>query len=290
MRIDHFAIGVDDVDPAVAWYRDVLGLREIAVEGGRHFLGCGSRTTFDLAIEDGGPGLRHVAYACHSEDEFLKASRRLAASELPEAAVRFTGPGVRDARAATLPGGHVVQVVLRDGADHYVSVAQWAPAAAHSPREIDHVNVAVRDVGATVQALDRALGLMLSDVHHIDGPGDVGAWMRAGDRHHDFAIIRNRADGLHHIAYQLADPGAVIAFADRLANAGTTAEYGVGRHGPGSNVFLYVRDPSGNRVELTADMALVPRGAPHRVWEGKSPTIVNSLAPYGPPRPFWEIT
>lgn len=290
MRIDHFAIGVDDLDQAVTWYRKVLGLRQVALQEGRHFLGCGSRKGFDLVIADGGPGLRHVAYACHLEEEFTEVSGRMETSGLPEAAVPFVGPGIERAKAISLPGGHVVQVVLRDGADHYVSVAQWAPEAAHSPREIDHVNVAVRDVAATVEALDRALGLTLSDVHHIDGPGDVGAWMRAGDRHHDFAIIRNRADGLHHIAYQLADPGAVIAFADRLANAGSTAEYGVGRHGPGSNVFVYVRDPSGNRVELTADMAIVPRGAPHRVWEGESPSIVNSLAPYGPPRPFWEIT
>jgi len=290
MRIDHFAIGADDLDRTVAWYRGVLGLREIAVHDGRHFLGCGSRAAFDLAIEGGGPGLRHVAYGCWSPEEFEGAVARLEASGLPGAAVRFVGPGVQEAKAITLPGGHVVQVVLRDGADHYVSAAQWAPEAAHSPREIDHVNVAVRDVDATVEALGRALGLTLSDLHHIDGPGDVGAWMRAGDRHHDFAIIRNRADGLHHIAYQLSDPGAVIAFADRLAIAGSTAEYGVGRHGPGSNVFLYVRDPSGNRVELTADMAIVPRGAPHRVWEGKRPSIVNTLAPYGPPKPFWEIT
>jgi catechol 2,3-dioxygenase len=289
MRIDHFAIGVDDADRAAAWYRDVIGLRELGVEQGRRLLGCGGRAAFDLVLERGAPGLRHVAYSCFDEDEFDAAVLRLDRSGLAREPVTFKGPGIREATAAVLPGGHVVQVVLREGADHYLSVAQWAPAV-HSPRDIDHVNIAVQDVDATVDALDRGLGLRLSDVHHVDGPGNVGAWMRAADRHHDFAIIRNRADGLHHIAYQLPDAAAMIAFADRLAAAGTTAEYGVGRHGPGSNLFLYARDPSGNRVELTADMASVPAGAPHRVWEGKDPAIVNTLAPYTPPRAFWEIT
>ncbi|MBS1676224.1 MAG: VOC family protein [Actinobacteria bacterium] len=290
MRIDHFAIGVEDVAAATEWYRETIGLREVGGGDGRRFLGCGGRVDFDLAIEGGGNGLRHVAYGCFDEEEYEAAAARLEGSGLGSVEVAFQGPGVERAVAVSLPGGHVVQVVLREGVDHYLRVAHWDAKAAGSPREIDHVNIAVQDVDATVAALDAALGLRLSDLHNVDGHGNVGAWMRAGDRHHDFAIIRNRADGLHHVAYQLADAADVIRFADRLAMAGTTAEYGVGRHGPGSNVFLYVRDPSGNRVELTADMASVPAGAPHRVWRGTDPSIVNSLAPYGPPKTFWEIT
>ncbi|MBS1895329.1 MAG: VOC family protein [Actinobacteria bacterium] len=290
MRLDHFAIGADDLGRTREWYTEVLGLREIETEGGRHYLACGGRTGFDLVLEAGGPGLRHVAYACFDLDEYEAAAARLREAGLPAAPVDVLGPGIERAEAASLPGGQVVRLVLRIGEDHYLRVAGWESAAAHSPRDIDHVNIAVRDVDATVEALDRALGLRLSDVHNVEGPGNVGAWMRAGDRHHDFAIIRNRSDGLHHIAYQLADAAAMIGFADRLAFSGTTAEYGVGRHGPGSNLFLYVRDPSGNRVELTADMAAVPAGAPHRIWRGKDPSIVNSIAPYPPPRTFWEIT
>jgi catechol 2,3-dioxygenase len=290
MRIDHFAIGASDIDRATDWYRDVIGLREFAPIDGRRFLGCGGRETFDLVVEPGSPGLRHVAYACFSDDEFAAAIGRLAASGLDDVQVPYKGPGVHDARAVRLPGGHVVQVVKRSGPDHYLRVAQWDAQAIHSPREIDHVNVAVRDVDATVSALDKALGLRLSDLHRVGEHGNVGAWMRAGERHHDFAIIRNKADGLHHVAYQLSDAAAMIVFADRLAAAGSTAEYGIGRHSPGSNLFLYARDPSGNRVELTADMAYVPSSAPHRVWEGTDPSIINTLAPYGPPRAFWEIT
>lgn len=290
MRIDHFSIGATDLARTVAWYRDVIGLGERSTEDGRAFLGCGGRDGFDLVVEPGGPGLRHVAYVCFSEAEFDRAVDRLLGAGLVEAPVHYLGPGVTAARAATLPGGQVVQVLRRGSADHYLSVSDWATAAAHSPRDIDHVNIAVADVDATVEALTRALSLRLSDLHHAGEHGNVGAWMRAGERHHDFAIIANRANGLHHIAYQLADATAMVTFADRLAAFGTTAEYGIGRHGPGSNLFLYARDPSGNRLELTADMALVPETAPHRVWEGTDPAIVNTLAPYTPPRPFWEIT
>jgi len=290
MRIDHFAIGANDVEFAAGWYRDVIGLRELADQGGRRYLGCGGRADFDLVIEPGGPGLRHVAYACFDATEFDALRVRMRASGLASGDVVFHGPNVSDAESIGLPGGHVVQVVLRSGEDRYPSISEWAAAAAHSPRGIDHVNIAARDVDASVRALNDALDLRLSDIHHVDGPGTVGAWLRAGDRHHDFAVIYNPEDGLHHIAYQVADASALVAFADRLTAAGTRAEYGIGRHSPGANLFLYVRDPSGNRVELTADMAIVPHGAPHRVWRGKDTSIVNSLAPYVPPRTFWEIT
>lgn len=290
MRIDHFAIGVGDLGHALDWYRDAIGLRDVATEGGRHFLGCGGQVGFDLVVEEGAPGLRHVAYSCFDEDEYERVTTRMNRSGLGTSSMSFAGPGLTKTQTIVLPGQQVVQVALRDGVDHYLSVARWSPEGAHSPRQIDHVNIAARDVDATVEALSSALGLQLSDLHHVEGSGNVGAWMRAGERHHDFAVIRNRADGLHHVAYQLADAATMVTFADHLASLGTPAEYGVGRHGPGSNLFLYVRDPAGNRVELTADMAFVPVGAPHRVWEGKEVSIVNTIAPYGPPRTFWEIT
>jgi catechol 2,3-dioxygenase-like lactoylglutathione lyase family enzyme len=287
VRIDHVSIGVADLEAARRWYLDVLGLREIASYGNRLFFGCGGRETFDLVIQDSPTGLHHVAYSAADDAEYESAIRRLAS--LPAAAAAGDEPGVVAVAAARLPGGHVIEVVRRDSTERYVQSVEWSPAAAGSPRELDHVNIAVVAVDAAVAALQTALGLVLSDLHEVDGV-NVAAWLRAGERHHDFAVIANRGNGLHHLAYQLIDSAAMAVFADRLVRFGYRAEYGIGRHGPGSNLFLYTRDPSGNRVELCADMALVPRGSPHRKWVGRDDRILNSWAPYPPPRSFWEIT
>ena len=287
MRLDHVSIGVTDLEAARRWYLDVLGLREVSANRRRLFLGCGGRETFDLVLQESAAGLHHIAYAAADDAEYESTARRLA--ELPAAKTPGEEPGVVTAVAARLPGGHVVEVVRRDSAEHYVQSGEWAAAAAGSPRELDHVNIATVDVDASVGALRHSVGLALSDLHEVDGR-NVGAWLRAGERHHDFAVIANRANGLHHLAYQLVDSAAMAAFADRLVRFECRAEYGIGRHGPGSNLFLYTRDPSGNRVELCADMALVPRGSPHRRWVGRDDRILNSWAPYPPPRSFWEIT
>jgi catechol 2,3-dioxygenase-like lactoylglutathione lyase family enzyme len=287
VRIDHVSIAAADLEATRRWYIDVVGLREVAVDGGCFFLGCGARETFDLVLQGSRAGFHHVAYAAADDTEYEDAVRRL--SLLPAARASAGEPGVVAAVAARLPGGHVVEVVRRDSAERYVQAVEWAPAGAGSPRELDHVNISAVDVDAAVKALQDGLRLTLSDVHQVDGR-NVGAWLRAGERHHDFAVIANRADGLHHLAYQLIDSAAMAAFADRLVRFGCRAEYGIGRHGPGSNLFLYTRDPSGNRVELCADMALVAAGSIPRTWVGRDDRILNSWAPYPPPRSFWEIT
>lgn len=41
----------------------------------------------------------------------------------------------------------------------------------------------------------------------------------------------------------------------------------IGRHVAGNNVFLYVKDPSGHRLELNTDMARVDAAAPAHIAE-----------------------
>ena len=125
-------------------------------------------------------GFHHVAYAAADDAEDEDAVRRL--SLLPAARASAGEPGVVAAAAARLPGGHVIEVVRRDSTERYVQSVEWSPAAAGSPRELDHVNIAAADVDAAVKALQDGLHLTLSDVQQVDGR-NVAAWLRAGERH-----------------------------------------------------------------------------------------------------------
>ena len=76
--------------------------------------------------------------------------------------------------------------------------------------------------------------------------------MRRKAGNHDVALVAANTPSLHHVAYFVADPAAIIGLADACADAGLqqAVEFGPGRHGLSNALFLYVRDPSGNRVEL----------------------------------------
>jgi len=120
----------------------------------------------------------------------------------------------------------------------------------------------------------------------------VFAFTRVGENHHDVALALGDGGGkLHHVAFQVNGVGEVVHFADRLGRFGWKIEAGVGRHGPGGNTFLYVRDPFGNRVEITADVARVPnRWEPPKVWTGDLSAIFNVWTEEPPPASFAEGT
>ncbi|MEA2682601.1 MAG: catechol 2,3-dioxygenase [Chloroflexota bacterium] len=281
MRIEHISLGATDLDASATWYRDVLGLRERGGSGDSILFGCGGHEGYDLELRPG-RGMHHLAYRADSAYELTHRRDALKAAGLATTEVA-------DGIAVRMPNGTEVRVIERAEPAHYVHATEWAAAAVDSPRELDHVTLAARDVDASVAAATAGLDLAISDIQRVDGK-DVGVWMRAGERHHDYAVVKNREDGLHHVAYQLADAAALVTFADRLVRLGGRAEYGIGRHGPGSNLFLYIRDPSGNRVELCCDMAVVPPGAPPRVWEGNDDRFLDVWSPYRPPTSFFEVT
>ncbi|MFN3336993.1 MAG: VOC family protein [Thermomicrobium sp.] len=82
----------------------------------------------------------------------------------------------------------------------------------------------------------------------------------------------------------------VVRFVDRFGRFGWQIMAGVGRHGPGRNSFLSVRDPFGGRIEITADVARLPNRCepPHSAvprssqfddlrlygWRGEFPTVL----------------
>lgn len=283
MRLDHAALRAIDLARAQDWYCQVVGLVETDGENGCVHLGCGEGTVLTLVA--GGSGLDHFAYEVADVEELEAATRGL-----PSTAVAHDlEPGVAAAVDVCLPSGHRLQLVVSDRKPAYVLAAERPPAAANAPLGVDHVNLAARDPARLSEFLVTRLAFRLSDVHRVDG-AVAGVWLRQGERHHDLAALAHRKDALHHVAFTLPSAAAMVAFADRLVAHGQHAEYGIGRHGPGANLFLYVRDPDGNRVEMSAEMALVPETAPTRYWEGRDPHIIDVWAPYAPPRAFWEVT
>ncbi|MDP1908522.1 MAG: VOC family protein, partial [Hyphomicrobium sp.] len=62
---------------------------------------------------------------------------------------------------------------------------------------------------------------------------------------------------LNHIAFMLPDWESVMTGGGRLRDAGFGIEWGVGRHGPGHNVFAYFIGPEEVVIEYTAEVEQV---------------------------------
>ena len=57
-------------------------------------------------------------------------------------------------------------------------------------------------------------------------------------------------NGLNHVAFLMPDLEAVMRGSGRMIDAGFPIAWGVGRHGPGDNVFAYFIDPVGLRHRI----------------------------------------
>jgi catechol-2,3-dioxygenase len=145
------------------------------------------------------------------------------------------------------------------------------------PRRLGHVVLNVRDLAASVRFYTSVVGLEVSD--YIE---DQMAFLRCGHDHHDLALAQIPRDGegsgntyvpgrpgLEHFSYELESLEAIEDAARFLQAQGVEIVRGIGKHGPGENLFLVFKDPDGNYVEYYAEMLQVTAEHPHRasVWK-----------------------
>jgi catechol 2,3-dioxygenase len=128
-----------------------------------------------------------------------------------------------------------------------------------------HVNINSIDVDASARFYERALGFKLTD------RSKMMAFLRCNADHHAVVLAQAPVNGLNHIAFLVPDWESVMRASGRMIDAGHGIGWGVGRHGPGDNVFAYFVDPLGVVVEYTAEVlqvddTYVVRGPSDWVW------------------------
>jgi len=275
LRIEHAAIRVQDLNAAIDFYCDGLGLLVSNRTDSSAQLTCGGDVGFDLSLSAGGTGLDHLALSSQALTDFASAEARLNERGILARRVEISEPNVEGAIRFELPTSQVVELIVRTQPAHYAHPSERYHEGFLNLIDINHVTLMCSSVRETSDLLTEALGLHVSDVVAPDAGAWRAAFLRAGENHHDIAII-NGPTALHHIAFGVSDVSDLVRCCDRLAHLGYRTEYGIGRHGPGGNIFLYVRDPAGNRVELTCEMArIADPSSPTRYWQRDALADVN---------------
>lgn len=174
------------------------------------------------------------------------------------------------------PDGHVVEVVAGQTAAPELALPvrpAWNTAAGR-PREravkrtgvgaahvvrLGHCVLNVSDFRASERWWKDRFGFITSDEIALTPEFSIGAFMRCDrgetptDHHTLFLIQSPKGPGFNHAAFEVADLDDLMAGHDRLKAAGRHAEWGVGRHILGSQVFDYWRDPWGHTLEHWTD-------------------------------------
>jgi len=167
------------------------------------------------------------------------------------------------------PGGQLHEVFWES--ERYRPPAELAPKVPNRPqryitrgagaRRIDHVTFNTDDPFRDANWFQETLGFRFMEFAKLDHADlvvtafvsstpmshDLGLVLDAVDRTGKLSGVKGRAN---HVAFWVDTREDVLRTADLYREAGLEIEYGPGKHGVGENLFLYVREPGGMRVEL----------------------------------------
>jgi catechol 2,3-dioxygenase len=264
LKTGHIELRVTDLVRAREFYVDLLGFVETERQGDRLYLRCIEDWEHHSLIlrQADSPGLSHIAYRAESEADLETLYQIVHNNNL---AARWTEPGeeVGQGRALrfTDPMGFPIEIY------HQIDRVERQLQRFHLHRgahimRVDHVNLHVPDVAFAESWYTNVLGFRRSEYTETeDDPPRVWAtWLHRKQNVHDVALMTGPGPRLHHIGFWTQETGNVLRAADILSASGYEAnlERGPGRHGISNAMFLYLRDPDGNRIELYTNDYLIP--------------------------------
>jgi catechol 2,3-dioxygenase len=269
-QFEHVELGVPNVDEAVAFYRDVVGMADLGTVDGTTYLGFGLDDNYDLALTQG-EGIRHFAFRVETPAEIDAYAKRLDEHGIAHERRDGTERGQQHGIRFELPSGHPMEFVTV--ADHPYPLPSrpvHARTSGFRPIDNDHIGLMTQDVKGLCEFFRDVLGFRISDYVEPEEGSDfwVLGFVRNGAYHHDISIAVGDKT-LHHYAVTATSFEHMKDACDMLAAAGQVIELGPGRHPAGSNLFLYVVLPDGHRLEFSAEMAFLHDGTPTRRLDGE---------------------
>ncbi len=242
-------LAVRDLAQSAAFYCRVWGLQESARDGDTVHLRANAGEHHVVTLrERPAAGLLGVHFA---------AADRAAVIALHAKAKAF-GAGVKG-EPADLPtsagGGFGFQFHSLEG--HVLNVS--CDVARHpntvndrsKPIKLSHVVLNASRIAEETAFFIDLLGFKLSDATHMM------EFIRCSADHHSIAFARSKGPSLNHMAYEMANIDGLMRGAGRMKQHGFNIEWGVGRHGPGDNVFSYFVEPNGFVTEYTTEIQQV---------------------------------
>jgi catechol 2,3-dioxygenase-like lactoylglutathione lyase family enzyme len=269
-QLDHLAIQSETPAALADFYARLLG--SVCVSVGGDWL----QVTKDdrcLLFSEGKPGtLAFAAYAFDDELDLAQLRARLGDRAEVLAA---TSPLWTDPRAFAVldPDGNRIEFGIRPHRRDPRSESADSPSSATPAARLQHVVFASREPERLERFYVQVCGFGLSD-HVLDASGEVrSAFLHADHEHHALAIFRAAENRLDHHCYEAQSWNDLRDWADYWSTLNLKIVWGPGRHGPGNNLFLFVNDPDGNWIEMSAELETLAESREPGRWPHEERTL-----------------
>ena len=242
-------LGVRDLQQSAEFYSKIWALEEVASEGDSiYFRGTGAEHHVLTLRQRPKAGFLGVHFAADNHAAVNKLHDQAKAHGA--AIVATPGALPRDEG-----GGYGFAMTSPEGQPVFVSSDVDRLAVGRQdrsrPTKLTHVVLNSSKTDAELAFFIEALGFRHSD------STDMMEFVRCTSDHHSLALVRTEGPSVNHMAYEMADIDGLMRGAGRMKQSGFNVEWGLGRHGPGNNVFTYFVEPNGFVTEYTTDVEQV---------------------------------
>ncbi|QRQ85944.1 VOC family protein [Cupriavidus oxalaticus] len=252
--LDHLSIGSPDPGSLASFYANALHLSVAAREGGA--FECTGRERRVLIVPGAKGTLNFVALNLPSRQALREFRARLA----EEGVAIETAP-------PSLFGGEAFSIVDPDGNRLVFGHATREDTGDGMKARLQHFAIGTTDIDRALAFYQQVVGLRTSDVVCSDDGRVRTAFLRAGDEHHIIAVFLAPKKSFDHHCYEAGDWALIRDWADHFGTLDIPLDWGPGRHGPGNNLFIMIRDPDRNWLEISAELEVVPDFKPAGKWE-----------------------
>ena len=248
-RLRSVTLVVKDLSESIEFYTKTWGLH--VVHQGEHLVQLRARGQEHHVLElhqGSAPGLHSITWGAESQDDVKRMCERLKGLGI---AIHFEPHELNDHSggfgfAFVDPEGRIHQVVSGSKTHTPLHIESLADDAC--PTQLSHVVVNSLDIAGMTDFLQSVLGFKLSDSTH------KMRFFRCNNNHHSIALADFGNVSLNHVAFEMGSWNELMFGVGRVKLAGYPLQWGLGRHGPGDNIFSYFLDPNGLVVEYTAEV------------------------------------
>lgn len=254
-------LGTPDLAASVDFYTRVWGLDVVAEVGDKIFLAATGDDFHVLELKQSDRAeLRKISFRVGTAEALasLFAKTIAAGCTVQREIGRADGPAGGERFVVREPQGSVLEFVYGDR-------RKQGRVVPNRPGRLAHVNINGTQIEPLSEFYRDVLGFRLTD------RSKLMAFLRCNDDHHAIVLAEAPVNGLNHVAFLMPDLESVMRGSGRVVDHGYPIGWGVGRHGPGDNVFAYFVDPQGVVIEYTAEVLQVDdsyraRGPEEWVW------------------------
>ena len=219
--------------------------------------------------------LHYFLYSLETQAAWASFVQRTA--QVPKADVSAFAELPAHALAFRDPDGHCVVFASADVVDASGIDTDFLQAASNAkalpPAITQHLGIRTPNIDAMATFYSEVLGFVVSDRVHDDQGQLRACFLRTSELHHALALFGAPVSCFDHQSFEAPDWEGLKHWADHMGDLRQEIVWGVGRHGPGNDVFFMVRDPDGNLAEISSEIEVCTPDRPMGIWKHEERTL-----------------